>query len=39
MEASCLQPIDTVKTRMQLDKIGKYKSEMRSAIQCTEELS
>lgn len=24
MEALCLQPIDTIKTRLQLDKIGKY---------------
>ncbi|GMH38774.1 hypothetical protein BSKO_06658 [Bryopsis sp. KO-2023] len=26
MEAMCLQPIDTVKTRLQLDKVGKYTS-------------
>lgn len=25
MEAACLQPIDTIKTRLQLDKVGKYK--------------
>lgn len=25
IEAGCLQPIDTIKTRLQLDKVGKYK--------------
>jgi hypothetical protein len=25
IEACCLQPIDVIKTRLQLDKVGKYK--------------
>ena len=28
-EACCLQPIDVIKTRLQLDHIGKYKGEQR----------
>ena len=27
MEAACLQPIDVIKTRLQLDKAGKYHGE------------
>jgi hypothetical protein len=27
IEAICLQPIDVIKTRLQLDKVGKYKGE------------
>jgi hypothetical protein len=28
MEAACLQPIDVIKTRLQLDKAGKYHGEL-----------
>jgi hypothetical protein len=28
IEACCLQPIDVIKTRLQLDKAGKYKGEL-----------
>ena len=30
VEACCLQPIDVVKTRMQLDQAGKYKGHVRT---------
>lgn len=31
MEAVCLQPVDTIKTRLQLDHSGKYKGRLRAA--------
>jgi solute carrier family 25 citrate transporter 1 len=33
MEACFLQPIDVIKTRLQLDKVGKYKGELQSVQQ------
>jgi hypothetical protein len=32
IEACCLQPIDVIKTRLQLDKAGKYKGEGGRAV-------
>lgn len=32
IEACCLQPIDVIKTRLQLDKAGKYKGQPQQAI-------
>jgi hypothetical protein len=31
IEACCLQPIDVIKTRLQLDKVGKYKGDPAAA--------
>lgn len=32
IEACCLQPIDVIKTRLQLDKAGKYKGQPQAAL-------
>jgi hypothetical protein len=33
IEACCLQPIDVIKTRLQLDKAGKYKGQQQQQQQ------
>lgn len=32
LEACCLQPMDTIKTRLQLDKVNKYKG---ASVSCS----
>jgi hypothetical protein len=35
VEAVCLQPVDTIKTRLQLDNAGKYRGQNTSSIAWT----
>ena len=34
LEACCLQPMDTIKTRLQLDKVNKYKGQPNTGYTC-----